>query len=206
MSPLNDCRLRQATVGAPIPTEDPCMKLPIQVVFRDVVALPWLEEDIRRRAEKLELFTPHLMSCHVVVESLGHHHQQGRRYVVKIDLRVPGAEIFAGEHHANEDIGIAVRGAFDAVRRRLEDFERRRRGQVKRQPWADQARQDALIEPLPPADSETVEESLMSTETDESDLPEASAPDEAFVPDATNVPAPGSRRETQGNGKGSALR
>jgi ribosome-associated translation inhibitor RaiA len=181
------------------------MKLPIQVVFRDVLALPWLEEDIRRRAEKLEQFTPHLMSCHVVVESLGHHHQQGRRYVVKIDLRVPGAEIFAGEHHANEDVGIAVRGAFDAVRRRLEDFERRRRGQVKRKPWAAQARQDALTEPVPPTDSDTAKQSLMSTDSDMSNKPEALEPDVLFVPDATNVPSSGSSHETRGDGKGSAL-
>jgi ribosome-associated translation inhibitor RaiA len=108
------------------------MKLPVQVVFRDLVPLPSLEGDIRRRAEKLVQFAPNLLSCHVAVEATANQHRQGHRYVVKIDARVPGEEIFVGDHHGNEDIAIAVRVAFDAMGRRLEDYARRRRGQVKR--------------------------------------------------------------------------
>ncbi len=107
------------------------MKLPLQVTFRDLVPLPSLEADIRRRAAKLEQIVPGLMSCHVAVEATGNQHRQGHHYTVRIDVRVPGDEIFAGEHHAHEEIAIAVRGAFDAMARRLEDYARRRRGQVK---------------------------------------------------------------------------
>jgi ribosome-associated translation inhibitor RaiA len=107
------------------------MKLPLQVTFRDLVPLPSLEGDIRLRAAKLEQFAPDLMSCHVAVEATANRHHQGHRYTVKIDVRVPGEEIFAGDHHGHEDIEIAVRGAFDAMCRRLEDYARRRRGQVK---------------------------------------------------------------------------
>jgi ribosome-associated translation inhibitor RaiA len=107
------------------------MKLPLQLTFRDLVPLPSLEEDIRRRAAKLEQFFPGLTSCHVAVEATGNQHRQGHRYAVRIDVRVPGEEIFTGEHHAHEDIAIAVRGAFDAMGRRLEDCARKRRGQVK---------------------------------------------------------------------------
>lgn len=107
------------------------MKLPLQVTFRDLVPLPSLEGDIRRRAAKLEEFAPDLSSCHVVVEATGNRHHQGHRYLVKIDVRLPGEEIFSGQHHGNEDIELAVRGAFDAIARRLEDHVRRRRGQVK---------------------------------------------------------------------------
>jgi len=74
---------------------------------------------------------PDLVSCHVVVEASGNRHHQGHRYAVKLDVRVPGDEIFTGEHQANEEIEIAVREAFDAMGRRLEDYVRRRRGQVK---------------------------------------------------------------------------
>jgi ribosome-associated translation inhibitor RaiA len=107
------------------------MKLPLQVTFRDLVPLPSLEGDIRRRAAKLEEFAPDLSSCHVVVEASGNRHHQGHRYLVKIDLRLPGEAIFTGQHHGNEDIELAVRGAFDAMARRLEDHVRQRRGQVK---------------------------------------------------------------------------
>ena len=107
------------------------MKLPLQVTFRDLVPLPSLEGDIRRRAAKLEEFAPDLSSCHVVVEATGNRHHQGHRYLVKIDVRLPGEEFFAGQHHGSEDIELAVRGAFDAMARRLEDHVRQRRGQVK---------------------------------------------------------------------------
>ena len=45
------------------------MKLPLQIVFRDIVPLPSLEPEIRRLAAKLDQWTPDVMSCHVAVES-----------------------------------------------------------------------------------------------------------------------------------------
>ncbi len=107
------------------------MKLPLQVTFRDMVPLPSLESEIRWRAAKLERFVPDLISCHVVVDASANRHQQGHVYAVKIDVRVPGEEIFAGERQAHEEIGVALREAFDAMTRRLEDYARKRRGQVK---------------------------------------------------------------------------
>jgi ribosome-associated translation inhibitor RaiA len=107
------------------------MTLPVEVVFRDLVPLPSLEGEIRRRADKLKQFVPELMSCHVAVEATGSQHRQGHRYFVKIDVRVPGEEIYVGDHHGDEDVAIAMRGAFDAMARRLEDHARRRRGQAK---------------------------------------------------------------------------
>ena len=107
------------------------MKLPVNIVFRDLQPVPSIEAEIRRRVAKFDEFVPDLMSCNVVVEALSNRHQKGQQVCVKIDVRVPGDEIVAGEHHADADIALAVRGAFQAVERRLEDFARRRRGQVK---------------------------------------------------------------------------
>lgn len=107
------------------------MKLPLQIVFRDLVPLPSLEQDIRRRAAKLEHFVPTLVSCQVVVEASANGHRQGHVYAVRIDARVPGDELFVGDHHKNEDVEIAVREAFEAMGRCLEDYVRKRRGQVK---------------------------------------------------------------------------
>lgn len=109
----------------------PFMKLPVQIVFRDLVPLPSLESEIRQHVEKLEQFAPALISCHVTVESTANRRHQGHRYQVRIDLRVPDEEIFVGEHQADEDIVVAMRNSFDAMRRKLQDYSRRRRGQVK---------------------------------------------------------------------------
>lgn len=107
------------------------MKLPVQVEFRDMVPLPSLEDDIRAQAARLDRFAPDLTRCRVVVSASANRHQQGHRYTVMIDLRLPGAEIVAGGHQVDEDIARAVHGAFDAATRQLEDLVRRRRGQVK---------------------------------------------------------------------------
>lgn len=107
------------------------MRLPLQIVFRDMAPLPSVAPEIRRRAHKLDEWTPHVMSCHVAVEAEGNRHRTGHAYRVAIRVRVPDEEIVAGSHQADEDIHRAIRGAFDAADRQLEDYARRRRGQVK---------------------------------------------------------------------------
>jgi ribosomal subunit interface protein len=107
------------------------MKLPLQITFRNMVPLPSVEPEIRRRADKLGQWTTDVMSCHVVVEAEGNRHRQGHEYRVHLSVRVPGEEIAVGSHHLDQDIHRAVRGAFDAADRQLEDHVRRRRGQVK---------------------------------------------------------------------------
>jgi ribosome-associated translation inhibitor RaiA/cold shock CspA family protein len=110
------------------------MKPPLQVVFRNMEASAAVEAKIRGRAEQLERIYARIMSCRVVVEA-HHRHHQGNLYHVRVDLKVPDAEIVASrepaEHHAHEDVFVALRDAFDAVRRQLEDYARRQRGSVK---------------------------------------------------------------------------
>jgi ribosomal subunit interface protein len=107
------------------------MRLPLQITFRDMLPLPAVEPAIRRRAEKLDQWTPDVMSCHVVVEGEANRHRQGHRYRLHITVRVPEDEIVASTHHLDEDIQRAIHGGFDAIDRQLEDYERRRRGQTK---------------------------------------------------------------------------
>jgi len=111
------------------------MKLPIQIIFRNMESSAAIEAAVRERADKLGQFYEHIMSCRVVIELHHRHHHQGNLYHVRVDLKVPDAEIVASrepaEHHAHEDVYVAIRDAFDAVRRQLEDYVRRRRGVVK---------------------------------------------------------------------------
>lgn len=111
------------------------MNLPLQIVFRNMGPSEAIEARVRERAEKLEKHYEHIMSCRVVVELQHRHRQHGNLYHVRVDLKVPDGELVAsrepGEHHAHEDVYVAIRDAFDAIRRQLEDYIRRRRGQVK---------------------------------------------------------------------------
>jgi cold shock CspA family protein len=54
---------------------------------------------------------------------------------LRVEASVPGETLVAdrepGSHHAYTDVYVAIRDAFDTMRRLLEDYERRRRGQTK---------------------------------------------------------------------------
>jgi ribosomal subunit interface protein len=89
-----------------------------------------LETDIRTHVDKLEQFEPHLMSCRVTVEETRKHHQQGRQFTVRVDVRVPGREIVVTRDH-HEDVYVALRDAFDSAKRQIEEAVRERRGVVK---------------------------------------------------------------------------
>jgi len=111
------------------------MQLPLQITFRHMEPSPAVEAHIRERAEALDRFYSRIMGCRVVVEASAHRQRQGNLYHVRVDLTVPGREIVVKrdppEHHAHEDILVAVRDAFDATRRQLEDYVRTLRGDTK---------------------------------------------------------------------------
>jgi ribosomal subunit interface protein len=102
------------------------MKQPLQIQFRGMQVSPALEAAAREKASKLDQFTPNLMSCRVVIELEQKHQQQGRPYGVSIDLTMPGQELRVDKVD-NEDVYVALRDAFDAMTRRLEDTVRRAR-------------------------------------------------------------------------------
>ena len=101
------------------------------VVFRDMDASPALRADVLRHADKLELFAPGILACHVTVDRAEHRHHQGNRYVVRARLVLPGTEIEAGQtpppNEAHEDPHRAVTDTFDALRRQLQQFVEKRR-------------------------------------------------------------------------------
>jgi ribosome-associated translation inhibitor RaiA len=95
-----------------------------------------VEERIREKAGKLEQYHGNIISCRVMVEAPHGHKHQGKLFQVHIDLGVPDGELVvthAHHHkdHAHEDVYVAIRDAFDATKRQLEDHARVRRGKVK---------------------------------------------------------------------------
>ncbi len=106
------------------------MQIPLQITFRDVPPSDAVEAHVRDKAEKLEVFYDKIMGCRVVVGMIQRHHHQGKLYNVRIDLTVPGGEVVVNRDRA-EDVYVAIRDAFDHAKRRLEDYGRRQRGEVK---------------------------------------------------------------------------
>ena len=111
------------------------MKLPLQITFRHMKPSAAMEARIRELALLLDKFSPHIARCHVIVESPPAHQEQGALFNCHIDITVPDEEIAVRKTHAanrgHEDPYVALRDAFRAARRRLEDYERRRRRDVK---------------------------------------------------------------------------
>lgn len=107
------------------------MQIPLQITIRDIEHSEALETRIRDKAKKLDEFFEHIMSCRVVIEQPHKHHQQGKQFNVRIDIGVPGSEIVVNHDHAT-DVYVALRDAFDSAKRRLEDYARKIRGDVKK--------------------------------------------------------------------------
>jgi ribosomal subunit interface protein len=106
------------------------MKIPLQVTFRDMPTSDAVETRVREKADKLTRFYDRIVNCRVVIEMPQRHKHQGKLHSVRIDLSVPGAELVAN-HARDEDVYVALRDAFAAITRQLEDYARRQRGEVK---------------------------------------------------------------------------
>lgn len=111
------------------------MQLPLQITFRHMEPSAAVETRLRARVARLERYYDRIMSCRVVVESPHRHRHQGQVFHVRIDVTVPEGEIVVNrepeENHAHEDVFVAIRDAFDAMQRRLQDYAREQRGAVK---------------------------------------------------------------------------
>jgi len=113
------------------------METPVQVTFQDIEHSDSIESLIREKVAKLEEFHGRITSCRVAVSQPRARGRQGHLYKVRVDITVPGGkEIVAsrdpGVDHSHEDITVAIRDAFDAANRQLQDYARRRGGEVKR--------------------------------------------------------------------------
>jgi ribosome-associated translation inhibitor RaiA len=111
------------------------MHKPLEIDFLDVPASAGLSAVIRKRVGKLERMCDHIIACRVTVAAPHQHHHRGALYQAHIRLTVPGRELVASRQHGghtHEDSYVAVRDAFDAVQRQLEDYSSVHRGEVKR--------------------------------------------------------------------------
>jgi ribosome-associated translation inhibitor RaiA len=129
------------------------MKLPVQITFRNMQSYETIEAIIRKRVEKLETYYDQIMGCRVLIEVPNRHQFRGRHRHIRIDLTVPDAEIVIN-HEPNlhskqkqietevhtkslelqvdyKDINVAIREAFEVAGRRLQNYARRRRLDIK---------------------------------------------------------------------------
>jgi ribosomal subunit interface protein len=111
------------------------MQVPLQISYHHIDPSPAIEARIRKEVDKLERFHHRITGCKVTVKAPHKRHQQGDLYEVRVDVTVPSGEIIASrnhhDNHAHEDAYVAIRDAFRAARRQLEDVTNLQRGKVK---------------------------------------------------------------------------
>ena len=126
------------------------MEKPLRMSFRGLEPTEAIKEAIQERANKLETFYDKILGCEVMVEVPHRRHSQGNIYHLRVRVTVPGSEIVVSrdpaEHASHEDLLLAVNDAFKETARQLEDYVRRRRGQVKRRVEPTHARVVRLFE------------------------------------------------------------
>lgn len=109
--------------------------IPTTIVFRGVEPSEALRNAALKHAERLERFAGDILACRVAIASVEHRHHQGRRFSARVHVVMYGCELDAGNEPAfdprYEDPYCAIADAFDAVRRRVQDRVRVRRGDVK---------------------------------------------------------------------------
>lgn len=108
----------------------------VRIHFLDMPRAESIEARIGARVTRLARFSDGIQNCEVWVQSPHGHHRRGLLYRVRVRLTVPGEEIVIENQPETDDVYVAIREAFDAARRQLEDYERRRRGQLKAHPRA----------------------------------------------------------------------
>jgi cold shock CspA family protein len=129
------------------------MVLPTQITFRNMESSENVKEWITAEADKLETFYKPIMGCRVAVEIPHRHRRKGAAYGVRIDLTLPGGEIVVKRsptlaHRLRQvretsvtkheeldgprkNLRIAINQAFEAASRRLQEYARKQRREVK---------------------------------------------------------------------------
>lgn len=105
------------------------MQIPVDITFKEIGKSDALEARVREWVNKLERVYDRIVRCEVMIETPHRHHRNGRQFHVRVRLTVPGGEIVTsrdpGPDEAHEDAYVAIRDAFTAVRRQLEDHVRK---------------------------------------------------------------------------------
>lgn len=126
------------------------MQVPLEISFRNTEPSDVIRSEIEQEARKLEKFYNRITSCAVTVVAPNAHHRQGGLF--KIDIRIAMPEhkdIIVNRSHDNvhehEHITVAIKDAFAAAQRQIEDAARKMRGDVKLDSKPDHGRVAKLI-------------------------------------------------------------
>ena len=102
------------------------MGAPLEVTFQGVEKSHAIEAKVAEQFAKLEKYFDRLTHARVVIAAPHRHSNKGKIYQIKVELGIPDHAPIIVTHEpdvnqAHEDLPTALREAFDAARRRLDD-------------------------------------------------------------------------------------
>ena len=111
------------------------MPIMTTVSFHGLDTSDALREEAIRHAQELARFAGDILHCEVKFRADTRRRHRPQRFSVQISVHLRNRTISAAHGSEagaeNEDIRVTLSRAFEAVTRRIEDYVRRRRGDVK---------------------------------------------------------------------------
>ena len=112
------------------------MQTPVEIAFRHYQPSEEVRTEVAAQTRRLEKFGSNLTSCHVVVTGPEGRRRNGGLFHVELRLAMPGRkDVIVDRRHGDaaehEHALVAIRQAFEAAKRQIEDAERALRGDVK---------------------------------------------------------------------------
>lgn len=102
------------------------MQTPLEIRYHGLSPSPALSEKISNKVEKLEKFFNRITGCTVTVELPSQRKTKGNKFKVVIELEVPQEILVVNRASADasdhDDAYVAIRDAFEAMQRRLQDY------------------------------------------------------------------------------------
>jgi len=109
------------------------METSVNIIIRGFENTTSIEDRLRRNVEKLPLFHQRIESCKIAVDMPQKHKHQGKLFNVRIDVNVPKKHLVVNRT-LNENLYVAIREAFSAMKRQLERYNRQQKNNVKVHP------------------------------------------------------------------------
>ena len=115
---------------------DERMQVPVGIAFRNCSPTEEMRAEVDKCVQRLEKFSDRLTSCHVLIQAPETRHRHGDAYRVMLRIAMPRhTDIVVDRSPTDEGENgyplVAIRNAFAAAVRQIEDAARKARGDVK---------------------------------------------------------------------------
>ena len=102
------------------------MRTPVEIHFHGIEKSAAIEARVREKVSKLDKHFGRMTRCRVVLEAPHRNPQKAKVYRIKIEISLPRRGPIVVRHeragaHANEELPLAIRDAFEAALRKVDD-------------------------------------------------------------------------------------